>query len=356
MDRFSCKSLSAVLAAVLCFGSGETNKILANPKESDIKTMSTDNMEFKEIQAKRNWSSDFFEKQWANVLIIDDDTDNRGKADDIIKAIVKDVDKEYTTLDEYESGCVYKTRNNDKLRFIKFSYDEFMKLEDHYNDKYIVDSTSHIFYVLGKNSGLDHLKKFHDKFNKIWCGDDFDYDKEPFVAGSHDYRKWYTTMAGKKYDKRNTRDVFLFFGCSESDCEKFMEGRPGLKEYWQRMPGMENQLYGDVNASWKKLKIGYTNEALLYPRLPYDNYSVHSNFKIGSLIFRDQARICHEDGKLEKHLRTGNALLLTSTVLGAAGYGLYKAVNNRLKNGKSSKKELNKKKLKLNRMKQRKSR
>lgn len=94
-------------------------------------------------------------------------------------------------LKNYESGKVYKAENNPKVNILCITIDDFNNQDSSYDWYWDVTcrETGFVYYIFKSKSDDDaecyeKLKKFYHKFNKHWCGKDFNYDEnyEPIVG------------------------------------------------------------------------------------------------------------------------------------------------------------------------------
>lgn len=96
-------------------------------------------------------------------------------------------------LKNYESGKVYKAENNPKVNILCITIDDFNNQDSSYDWYWdvICRETGFVYYIFKSKSDDDaecyeKLKKFYHKFNKHWCGKDFNYDENyDTIAGTY---------------------------------------------------------------------------------------------------------------------------------------------------------------------------
>lgn len=161
-------------------------------------------------------------------------------------------------LKNYESGKVYKAANNPKVNILCITIDDFNNQDSSYDWYWdvVCRETGFVYYIFQSKSENDEecyekLEKFYHKFNKHWCGKDFDYDKNYFPfpgsyrpksgvppTGIKDRAGWFSYVIDKRCIDTTDHNYIFFI----NDNGKTINKNKTLGEFIGNMPNAR-QIY-----------------------------------------------------------------------------------------------------------------
>ena len=155
-------------------------------------------------------------------------------------------------LKNYESGKVYKAENNPKVNILCITIDDFNNQDSSYDWYWdaVCQETGFVYYIFKSKSENDlecyeKLKKFYHKFNKHWCGKDFNYDENyDTIAGTYrsksgvpptgikDRAGWFNYVIAKRCMTTHDHNYIFFINDNGKPIDEFKT----LGEFIVNMP------------------------------------------------------------------------------------------------------------------------
>lgn len=190
-------------------------------------------------------------------------------------------------LKNYEIGKVYKAENNPKVNILCITIDDFNNQDSSYDWYWdvICQETGFVYYIFKSKSDDDaecyeKLKKFYHKFNKHWCGKDFNYDEnyEPFKEDYYDAKSglppigvkdravWFNYVLKKRH--LLTKDHRYIFFINDDNKKGYSKD---FEDYVGNMPDARSIDVCELNRNFNSNKFsGYINYKVPFCGVPFE--------------------------------------------------------------------------------------